>query len=158
MSGQEQAKATCPGQRHRFFLAAGLMVLWLAFLLYQTLVTTNPVIVSRPGLLSTPIVVEGTLTTTDPAVIKVKRVCWPPESLVSSQDELRLSQLPSSLAAPSDVSRFFLLDATGEGSCCLWDGDPHGGVYPAEGGTRRQIEALLAYRAGQRGQEQANEQ
>lgn len=50
-------------KRRRLFLilAAGLAVVWTAWLGYQALTTADPVVVSRPQIMVAPVVVEATI-------------------------------------------------------------------------------------------------
>ena len=147
------ASATPPSRslgRNRRFLVLSAIGLgaWLAFLVYQVIWFSNPVLLARPQVLTAPIIVEGDVTAD--GKFRVERDWWKASSLVGS--ELDVIDLPESTAQSGFI---VLLEKVGNERYRLWRAPNDPGFplsasppvfYPRNRASLQQLAELLRVR------------
>lgn len=159
----DSARADAPSQRgpapnqppHRGnliipLLATVLLFGWIAFLAFEVATEANPIIVARPQLLGSPIVVEGKLRLSPPEV-QVDAV-WKGNEGLKGQT-LRLDNLGNQDSLIDGGNYFILVQDVVDGHARLssvpagpglepYAAEPR--LYPDSVGVRKQIEKLLS--------------
>lgn len=151
--GQELAKKPASPAKRRLLLASVLAACWVGFLLYEVVTTANPVIVSRPQILSAPLIAEGIVTA--PTKLRVLTVHWGNRDLQG--EEIILSEpapFPrgTSVLAPLEPhgDQYRLAAAsTGFENAKHQQPREYRRMYPATDQARGQILRLLDWRSRQ---------
>lgn len=132
-------------------MASVLAACWVGFLLYEVVTTANPVIVSRPQLLSAPLVVEGIVTA--PTKLRVQTVHWG-DTQLQGQEIVLTENVPfprgTSVIAPVEPQgkQFRMATAsTGFESAKHQQPREYRRMYPATDQARSQILQLLDWRS-----------
>jgi hypothetical protein len=124
-----------------------LLAGWVCFLTWQVVWYSNPIVVSRPQLLTAPIVAEGDLLA-DPPRLQVERVWW--GELAPKTITLHMNQQDVA-ALLQDEHRFVVPLVEGKAETYyIWRNGAGGrAVYPATAGVLKQVETVLAHRRDQ---------
>lgn len=138
----------------RMKLMVLVLALWFAFLIHSVRTSANPVILSRPQLLSAPVIVSGRWLD-DPPRIKVERVWWGDASFADAELAMvgpEPGRKEGKLLVP--------LESAGESTYRVVRVPPEPGfhriardprVYRATDAVVEQLEGLLASRRRQQG-------
>lgn len=147
--------------KRRFLLASVCAVAWIGFLLAQVLTTANPILLSRPQILSAPLIVEGQLVKS--SAFQVQKVWWGDPKFEGQQLELNPPlSIPTEapLIAPlrsADQGKTFAVAAASTGFARLPDASETR-VYPATEQARQQLQQLLDWRKRMQQKEPRNAQ
>jgi hypothetical protein len=145
----DAAHIDAPPSRKPLLAAAVLFAAWFGFLAYEVATSANPVILSRPQILASDVVVEGRLLRS-PSRVAVEKVWWGDESLRGKElnvSGLAFAESPSTVIVAlqqAGKDRYRIQPIPADAGA---DRDVEApGFYPAEPEVLKELSKLLDFR------------